>query len=129
MEAAGLLIVAMAAGAVIGLLLQATLLLLGAKILGIQDPTFGKALVVALLGAMASIGLWLFLGHVPVFGPVMAFLGGFIVGALIMMPIFGASFGRALGAAIMAWVLGWLIIGGMALIFAALFLGGVATLL
>jgi len=129
MKTAGLVLLFGAIGAVMGLLIQAAFLLLGARIVGVEGRSYSKALVTVLLGGLASLLAWLVLGSVPMVGAVLAFVGGFIVVALIMVPIFGTTFGRALGASILAWVIGWVIVGGLCLLISAVFLGGIATLL
>jgi len=95
MKTAGLVLLFGAIGAVMGLLIQAAFLLLGARIVGVEGRSYSKALVTVLLGGLASLLAWLVLGSVPMVGAVLAFVGGFIVVALIMVPIFGTTFGRA----------------------------------
>ncbi len=128
MKIAGLLLLAMVAGGVMGLLIQAAFLLWGAKLVGIEERSYAKALITAFLGGLASLLIWFVLGGVPLGGALLAFLAGFVVVALIMVPIFKTTFGKALGAAVLAWVLGWVVIGGISLMIAILFFGGVAAL-
>ena len=111
-------------GILLGLFIQAAFLLWGAKIAGIENRTYGKALGTTILGLVASFVFSLVLRGAPVIGAVLGFIGGFLITALIMTGIFGTTFGKALAATVLAWFLGLVIIGGIVLI--AILVAGVA---
>jgi hypothetical protein len=113
--------------ATVALFIQSGFLLLGARIAGVENRTFGKAVGTTLLGGVAAFILSRVLASIPGWGPALAFFGGFVASALVMMPIFRIGFGRALGATVLAWILGLLILGG-AILGLAILLGGMAAL-
>ena len=90
---AGGAILVIGLGLVIGLSISAMFLLLGARIAGIQNRTFGKALGSVILGGIAGAILSVVLSILlPVVGTVLGFIGSFIVHALIVMSIFSTTF-------------------------------------
>jgi hypothetical protein len=127
MEVAGAVIAIIVLGVLVGLFINAAFLLWGARIAGIENRTFGKALGTTILGGLAAFVLSLVLSVVPVIGTVLGFIGGFFIAALIMMPIFGTTYGKALGATVLAWVLSLVIVGGLILVALAA-VGGLAML-
>jgi|LSQX01.3.fsa_nt_gb hypothetical protein len=116
MEHIGLLAGIIAVAACLWLLISAAFLLLGARIAGVVNRSYGRALGIALLSGIASFALGYALGGIPILGAVMASVGGFLITALIMMPIFNTSFGKALGAAVLAWVFSLVVVGGTAMV-------------
>jgi hypothetical protein len=127
MEVAGPIIAVIVFSVFIGLFVAAGFLLWGARIAGIENRTFGKALGTVILGGIAGFILSLVLSVVPVIGTVLGFIGGFIAEALVMMPIFKTTFGKALGASFLSWILTIVVLGGIALAVVAM-LGGFAAL-
>ena len=127
MEGIVLIIVAAIFGLIIGLAIAAAFVLWGAKIAGIEQRTFGGAVVITILGGIASCVLTLILSVVPVLGSILGFIGSFFLYALIMMSIFKTTLGKSLAATVLAWILQFVVIGGIALaIFAAV--GGLVAL-
>lgn len=116
MEHIGLLAGIIAVAACLWLLISAAFLLLGARIAGVVNRSYRRALGIALLSGIASFALGYALGGIPILGAVMASVGGFLITALIMMPIFNTSFGKALGAAVLAWVFSLVVVGGTAMV-------------
>jgi hypothetical protein len=88
------------------LFVSAALLLWGARLAGIEQRSFGRAIGTILLGGIASILLKLVLfGSAPLVGAGLGILLGFCVSSVVMMTIFDTTFGKALAANILAWVL------------------------
>jgi len=96
-----------------GLFVQAGFLLWGMRITGIENRSFGKAIMTTLFGGIISFVFSLFLYSQPLFSAIFSLIGDFLVTALLMIPIFNTTFGKALGASILAWVLSLVIIGGI----------------
>ena len=78
---------------VLGVFTTAAFLLLGAKIAGIRDRTFGGAIGIAILGGIPSAFLNGILSVVGVLGMILGFIGAFLVYALVELTRFGDSFG------------------------------------
>jgi hypothetical protein len=116
MDNIGLIGGIIAASVCLWLLVSAAFLLLGARIAGIVNRSYGRALGIALLSGIASFVLGYALSSIPILGAVMASIGGFLITALIMMPIFKTSLGKALGAAVIAWVFSHVIVAGVAMV-------------
>lgn len=111
--------------ALVGLIIiNAAFLLWGAHIAGIKNPTFGKALGTAILGAVASFVISLVF-RVAAIGIVIEFFCDFLIDALIMMQIFSTTYGKALGATLITWV-GLAVVGGLILLAVAA-TGGLAN--
>lgn len=103
--------------AFIGLIIiNAAFILWGARIAGIENPTFGKALGTTILGAVASFVVSLFFNVVPTIGIVIEVFCGFLINALIMMQIFSTTYGKALRATLIAWVISLVVVGGLILL-------------
>ena len=100
---------------IIALFIQATFLLWGAKLAGIPGRSFGKAIGILILSAVAGALLSMLPG-----GAVGGTLIGLLINSLIMMALFSTSFLRALAATVIALALGVLVIGGLALLIGAL---------
>ena len=105
----------------------AAFLLWGAKLAGVENRSFGRALATILLGGFATLVVEAVFNTAPVLGTGLGLLLGFVVSAAIMMPIFKTTFGKALAANIIAWVLPLLL--GLALFLLGLALFGVTVAL
>lgn len=103
-------------GVFVALFIQALFLLLGAKLAGIEDRTFGRALGTAFLGGIASFIVSAILGFVPLIGHVLGLVCGFLISALIMKAIFTTTLGKAAWAMVIAWILTLIIFGGVMLL-------------
>jgi len=112
------------AGGVIGffiwLFIGAALLLLGAKIAGIEKRTYGKAIITTVLSGIATLVLAFLLQSMPIVSAMLGFFGGFLITSLIMIPIFKTTFGKALGAAVLACIFSIVLIAPVAMVAAIL---------
>jgi hypothetical protein len=89
----------------VGVPIAAGILLLCARVAGIQNRTFGKALATTVIAVLASYVLAVVIGLVPgVTGTVLGYVAGFLASVLITMGIFRTTFGRALVTQLMTWV-------------------------
>lgn len=85
--------------------LQAALLLGIARLMKIEDRSYGRAMITTLLGGVVMVVLYFIFRNIPD-GELLVFVGGMIVSAFIMRPIFETTFGKAIKATILAWFLG-----------------------
>jgi len=102
----------------IGLFISAAILLWGARIAGIKNRTFGRAIATIILGGIASTLLSALLSMATPLGIGLGAILGFCVSAVIMMAIFNTTFGKALAANIITWVLSIVVGIGLAMVFA-----------
>jgi hypothetical protein len=85
--------------------LQAALLLGIARLMKIEDRSYGRAMITTLLGGVATVVLFFIFLAIPG-GELLIFVGGMIASAFIMRPIFETTFGKAIQASILAWFFG-----------------------
>jgi hypothetical protein len=103
-----LLIVSAIAITLVWWLITAGILLLGSRITGIRDRSFGRSLGIAVLSGIASFILGAGLGHLPVIAPAggfIAFLFGILAASFFLKVWSQATVGRALGAAALGYLL------------------------
>ncbi|MCX7008151.1 MAG: hypothetical protein NTY53_13045 [Kiritimatiellaeota bacterium] len=100
-------------------LTQAALLLLGAKLAGIEGRSFARCLGVTAIALVATLPAALLLSALPLVGGLVGTLAGFIVMAAAGCGIFRTTFVKALLAAVIAW----LIVLGVGVILGALVMG------
>jgi len=77
-----------------------------AKIMKVENATFGRALLATFLGGLASSAISVplsLLGGVP--GAVLGIIGGFFLGSLVVKAIFRTSYGKGLLITLLAGVL------------------------
>lgn len=128
MESSSVVPFALAGGALVAaggvvlvvLFVQSFFLLWGARIAGIEGRSFGRAFGATILGGLATFAVSVVLTATGPVAPIVGFIAGFVVTALVAMPVFRTTFGRALGATVLAWVLSLLIFGGLALLLVVL---------
>ena len=95
-------------------------LLWGAKLAGIKNRSWGKAIATIIVGGIAFVILNIALAALPIIGQLFSVIGGFIVSALVMMSIFRTTFGKALCANLLAWVLSIIVIVVMVFVLLAI---------
>jgi hypothetical protein len=104
----------------LALIVQSLFLLWGARIAGIEGRSFGRSLATTILGGLAALAVSAVLAASGPVAPIVGFVAGFAVSALVAMPVFRTTFGRALGASVLAWVLSLLVVGAIALVLVGL---------
>ncbi len=102
------------------LVIAAFFLWIGAKLAGIQNATFGKAVVAALVSVIALAVLQVIMSIIPFLGGLVGFLLGILVSIYIIKAVFDTSWGKAL----LAWIL--YVVAIIATVFIALVIGGIA---
>jgi hypothetical protein len=75
-----------------------------ARLVGIQHPTFARALGCSILAPLAYVPVGLLLHSVPVLGPVLGLIVALLVDGSITRAIFRTTFPRGLAAAVLTWV-------------------------
>ena len=79
--------------------------LLAAKIVKVENATYGRALAATFLGSLAGAAVAFVLGFVPVVGFVLGIVGAWLIGSLVVKAIFATSYGKGLLITLLASVL------------------------
>jgi hypothetical protein len=99
------------------LVISALFLLWAARIVGIKNRGFGKALAAVILGGILGAVLSFALSAVPVVGQILALFGGLLGQAFMVMAMFSSRFWQSVAACLLSWLLSVLVCGGLALAF------------
>lgn len=79
--------------------------LLAAKIVKVENATYGRALAATFLGSLAGGAVAFVLGFVPVVGFVLGIVGAWLIDSLVVKAIFATSYGKGLLITLLASVL------------------------
>jgi len=93
-------------GGLAALSIQAGFLLLGAKLVKIENSSFFSALCTTVLGGIAALASMLLFQAAQLPAEVLIIISYYFFGALIMVPFFSTSYGKAFGAMLIAFVIG-----------------------
>lgn len=110
--------------------LAACFLLWGARIAGIENRSFPKAVLVVILSCIAGAAcgaVFTFVLQVD-FREWVNYVVSFVVEAFVVMLVFKTSFGKALVASVVSFVLSMVVIGGIVILILIVVLGGAAFL-
>jgi hypothetical protein len=92
-----------------GFFIASAFTLLAAKIVKVENATFGRAMLATFLGSLAggatSFVLGLLFGPLFVAGAVLSTIGAYLVDSLVVKAIFGTSYGKGLLVTLLAGVL------------------------
>jgi len=92
-----------------GFFIASAFTLLAAKIVKVENATFGRAMLATFLGSLAggatSFILGLLFGPLFVAGAVLSTIGAYLVDSLVVKAIFGTSYGKGLLVTLLAGVL------------------------
>jgi hypothetical protein len=103
LAAAGGIIIALL---IAGFFVASAFTLLAAKILKVENVTFGRAMLATLLaGGATSFVLGLLFGPLFVVGAVLSTVGAYLVDSLVVKAIFKTSYGKGLLVTLLARVL------------------------
>ena len=100
-----------AAGAVIivlliaGFFISSAFTLLAAKIVKVQNVTYGRAMLATLLGGLVASAITIPLGFLGVPGVILGAIGGFLLESLVVKAILRTSYGKGLLTTLLAGVL------------------------
>jgi len=87
-----------------------------ARIVKVENATYGKALLATLLGSLAGGAVAVVLGFVPAVGPVLGIIGAWLIDSLVVKAIFSTSYGKGLLITLLASVLAGLVTAGIVLL-------------
>jgi hypothetical protein len=92
-----------------GFFIASAFTLLAAKIVKVENATFGRAMLATFLGSLAggatSFVLGLLFGPLFVAGALLSTIGAYLVDSLVVKAIFGTSYGKGLLVTLLAGVL------------------------
>jgi hypothetical protein len=92
-----------------GFFIASAFTLLAAKIVKVENATFGRAMLATFLGSLAggatSFVLGLLFGPLLVVGAVLSTIGAYLVDSLVVKAIFRTSYGKGLLVTLLAGVL------------------------
>jgi hypothetical protein len=100
-----------AAGAVIivlliaGFFIASAFTLLAAKIVKVENVTYGRAMLATLLGWLAAAAITVPLGFFGLPGVILGTIGGFLIESLVVKAILRTSYGKGLLTTLLAGVL------------------------
>ena len=101
-----------AAGAVIivlliaGFFIASAFMLLAAKIVKVENATYGRAMLATLLGGLTAAAISIPSSFLGIPGAILGLIGGFLLESLVVKAIFGTSYGKGLLTTLLAGVLG-----------------------
>jgi hypothetical protein len=107
----GVTLIGVVIGIIVSLLIGALVVHFAAKLSGVKDATFGKALTICLASIVVEILIALVFSVLPVLGTIAGFLVGLFLTLLIIKSVYNTGWGRALVVWIMQWVV--LVIAGL----------------
>jgi hypothetical protein len=102
LAAAGGIIIALL---IAGFFVASAFTLLAAKIVKVENATFGRAMLATLLGTLAASAVSIPLSFLGIPGAVLGTIGGFFLGSLVVKAIFKTSYGKGLLVTLLAGVL------------------------
>ena len=91
---------------VAGFFIASAFMLLAAKIVKVENATYGRAMLATLLGGLAASAISIPLGFLGLPGVVFGTIGGFFIGSLVVKAIFRTNYGKGLLTTLLAGVLG-----------------------
>ncbi len=100
---------------ILAVLLGGLFMWLAAKIVRVENSSFGRAMVAAIGSSFISVLISFLFNMLPVFGN----LFGFIIGLILSIVVIKAAFGTTFGKALLVWIFN-LIATGIAVALAAM---------
>ena len=114
-----------AAGAIIivlliaGFFVASAFTLLAAKIVKVENATYGRAMLATFLGGLAASAISIPLSFLGLPGAIVGTIGGFFLESLVVKAIFATSYGKGLLTTLLAGVLA----GAVAIVVVLILLG------
>ena len=102
-----------------GFFIASAFTLLAAKIVKVENATFGRAMLATFLGTLAASAISIPLSFLGVPGAVLGAIGGFFLESLVVKAIFATSYGKGLLITLLAGVLA----GAVAIVIVLIVLG------
>ena len=88
-----------------GFFISSAFTLLAAKIVKVENATFGRAMLATLLGTLAASAISIPLSFLGIPGAILGVIGGFFLESLVVKAIFATSYGKGLLTTLLAGVL------------------------
>ncbi len=110
--AAGIIIVVV----IVTFFVASAFTLWAAKIVKVENATFGRALAATFLGTLAGAAVSFVLGLLPVVGFVLGIIGAWLIDSLVVKAIFATSYGKGLLITLLASVLAGVVAAGLILL-------------
>ena len=110
--AAGIIIVVV----IVTFFVASAFTLWAAKIVKVENATFGRALAATFLGTLAGAAVSFVLGLLPVVGFVLGIIGAWLIDSLVVKAIFATSYGKGLLITLLASVLAGAVATGLILL-------------
>jgi hypothetical protein len=90
---------------IVGFFISSAFMLLAAKIVKVQNATYGRAMLATFLGGLAGSAVSIPLSFLGVPGAILGAIGGFFLESLVVKAIFATSYGKGLLTTLLAGVL------------------------
>ena len=88
-----------------GFFIASAFMLLAAKIVKVENVTFGRAMLATFLGGLAAAAISIPLSFLGLPGSILGAIGGFLLESLVVKAIFATSYGKGLLTTLLAGVL------------------------
>jgi hypothetical protein len=88
-----------------GFFIASAFMLLAAKIVKVENATYGRAMLATFLGGLAASAISIPLSFLGVPGAILGTIGGFFLESLVVKAIFATSYGKGLLTTLLAGVL------------------------
>jgi len=88
-----------------GFFIASAFMLLAAKIVKVENATFGRAMLATFLGGLAASAISIPLSFLGLPGAILGAIGGFFLESLVVKAIFATSYGKGLLTTLLAGVL------------------------
>jgi hypothetical protein len=88
-----------------GFFIASAFMLLAAKIVKVENVTYGRAMLATLLGGLAAAAISIPLSFLGLPGTILGTIGGFFLESLVVKAIFSTTYGKGLLTTLLAGVL------------------------
>ena len=90
---------------IVGFFIASAFMLLAAKIVKVENVTYGRAMLATLLGGLAAAAISIPLSFLGLPGTILGTIGGFFLESLVVKAIFSTTYGKGLLTTLLAGVL------------------------
>jgi hypothetical protein len=90
---------------IVGFFIASAFMLLAAKIVKVDNATYGRAMLATFLGGLAAAAISIPLSFLGLPGTILGAIGGFLLESLVVKAIFATTYGKGLLTTLLAGVL------------------------
>jgi hypothetical protein len=90
---------------IVGFFIASAFMLLAAKIVKVENATYGRAMLATFLGGLAAAAISIPLSFLGLPGTILGAIGGFLLESLVVKAIFATTYGKGLLTTLLAGVL------------------------